>query len=34
VLSQIEVELQDIKTMIQEHWFWKNYQQTIYKDFE
>jgi len=34
VLSQIDVELQDIKTMIQEHWFWKDHEQTIYKDFE
>jgi len=34
VLSQIDVELQDIKTMIQEHWCWKDHEQTIYKDFE
>jgi hypothetical protein len=34
VLSQIDVELQDIKTMIQQHWFWKDHEQTIYKDFE
>ena len=24
----------ELRNMISEHWFWKDYQQTIYKDFE